>query len=80
MLPSERSILRKRLEWLGIVLRTAPMLGLIATMISMGPGLLAPSGGDTGSVGENLVVAFSAVILALVRASITVFILRIRRR
>jgi len=70
----------KRLEWLRIVSRTAPMLGLVATMIPMGPALLALSRGDAGSVGENLVVAFSAVILALVAASITFFILTIRRR
>lgn len=70
----------KRLEWLRIVSRTAPMLGLVATMIPMGPALLALSRGDAASVGENLVVAFSAVIMALVAASITFFILTIRRR
>jgi hypothetical protein len=70
----------KRLEWLRIVSRTAPMLGLVATMIPMGPALQALSRGDAASVGENLVVAFSAVILALVSASITFFILTIRRR
>lgn len=70
----------KRLEWLRIVSRTAPMLGLVATMIPMGPALLALSRNDGGAVGENLVVAFSAVILALVSASIAFFILTIRRR
>lgn len=70
----------KRLEWLRIVSRTAPMLGLVATMIPMGPALLGLSRGDAKSVGENLVVAFSAVILALVAASITFFVLTIRRR
>ncbi len=75
----ELTIMR-RLEWLRIVSRTAPMLGLVATMIPMGPALLALSRGEAASVGENLVVAFSAVILALVAASITFFILTIRRR
>lgn len=70
----------KRLEWLRIVSRTAPMLGLVATMIPMGPALLALSRGDAASVGENLVIAFSAVILALIAASITFFVLTIRRR
>ena len=70
----------KRLEWLRIVSRTAPMLGLVATMIPMGPALLGLSRGDAASVGENLVVAFSAVILALVAASITFFVLTVRRR
>ncbi len=70
----------KRLEWLRVVSRTAPMLGLVATMIPMGPALLALSRGDAASVGENLVVAFSAVILALVAASVTFFVLTVRRR
>ncbi len=70
----------KKLEWLRIVSRTSPMLGLVATMIPMGPALLALGEGRAAAVGENLVVAFSAVILALVSASITYFILIIRRR
>lgn len=69
-----------RLEWLRIVTRTAPMLGLVATMIPMGPALLALTQGDARSVGENMVVAFSSVILALVAASITFFVLTVRRR
>lgn len=70
----------KRLEWLRIVARTAPMLGLVATMIPMGPALLALTTNDAKAIGDNLVVAFSAVILALVSASITFVLLTIRRR
>ena len=70
----------KRLEWRRIVSRTAPMLGLVATMIPMGPALLALTRGDAATVGENLVVAFSAVILALVAASLCFLVLTVRRR
>ncbi|WP_022960870.1 MotA/TolQ/ExbB proton channel family protein [Halopseudomonas pelagia] len=70
----------QRLEWLRIVSRTAPMLGLIATMIPMGPALLALGNNDAGEVGRNMVAAFSAVILALLAASICFFILTVRRR
>lgn len=70
----------KRLEWLRITSRSAPMLGLVATMIPMGPALLALTRSDAQAIGENLVVAFSAVILALISASISFFILTIRRR
>ncbi|THF67192.1 MotA/TolQ/ExbB proton channel family protein [Pseudothauera nasutitermitis] len=70
----------RRLEWLRIVSRTAPMLGLIATMIPMGPALLALGSNDASAVGRNMVAAFSAVILALLAASICFFILTIRRR
>ena len=70
----------RRLEWLRIVSRTAPMLGLIATMIPMGPALLALGESDGAAVGRNMVAAFSAVILALLAASICYFILTVRRR
>lgn len=70
----------KRLEWVRIVSRTAPMLGLVATMIPMGPALLALTRNKGATMGENLAVAFAAVILSLVAASICFFILTIRRR
>ena len=70
----------RQLEWLRIVSRSAPMLGLVATMIPMGPALLALAQNDAKAIGGNLVVAFSAVILALVAAAITFFVLTIRRR
>jgi len=73
-------VIMRRLEWLRIVARSAPMLGLVATMIPMGPALLALGSNDGAAVGKNLVVAFSSVILALVAASISFFVYTIRRR
>lgn len=70
----------KKLEPFRIVSRAAPMLGLVATMIPMGPALLSLTEGDSHTVSENLVVAFSAVITALIAASITFVILTVRRR
>lgn len=56
------------------------MLGLVATMIPMGPALLALTRSDAQGVGENMVVAFSSVILALAAASLTYLVLTVRRR
>jgi hypothetical protein len=70
----------QRLEKLRIVARATPMLGLIATMIPMGPALLALTSNDAATVGQNMVVAFSSVILALIAASISYVILTVRRR
>jgi len=70
----------RRLEWLRLVSRSAPMLGLVATMIPMGPALLALARNDARGIGENLVVAFAAVILALISATIAFFVLTVRRR
>lgn len=73
-------IILKELEALRIVSRSAPMLGLVATMIPMGPALLALGRGDASGVGENMVVAFSGVTLALIAASIAHYVLTVRRR
>lgn len=69
-----------RLEPLRLVSRVAPMLGLVATMIPLGPALLALGEDDLANVGQQLVVAFAAVILALITASICYWIVTVRRR
>jgi len=70
----------KLLELPRIATRVAPMLGLVATMIPMGPALKGLSDGNLAQVSDNLVVAFSAVILALIAASITYWIVSVQRR
>ncbi len=72
--------LLKLLEPLKIVSRVAPMLGLVATMIPMGPALVSVSSGNAQGIAQNLVVAFAAVIIALLSAAITYVVLSIRRR
>jgi biopolymer transport protein ExbB/TolQ len=70
----------RRLETVRIASRVAPMLGLVATMIPMGPALKALSDGQLATVGGNLSVAFSAVILSLIAASLTYWVVNVRRR
>lgn len=70
----------KMLEIQRIASRVAPMLGLVATMIPMGPALKSLSDGNLADVSGNLTVAFSAVILALIAASITYWVVNVRRR
>lgn len=70
----------RQLELQRIVSRVAPMLGLVATMIPMGPALVAVAQGNTRGMAENLVVAFAAVIVALVAAAITFVVHTVRRR
>ncbi len=72
--------LLKLIEPLRITSRVAPMLGLVATMIPMGPALIAVSAGNAQGMAQNLVVAFSAVIVALTAAAITYTVLTVRRR
>lgn len=69
-----------RLEFIRIATRVTPMLGLVATMIPMGPALRALGEGQLADVSGSLMLAFSAVILALLAAAITYAIAHVRRR
>ena len=70
----------KMLEIARVVTRVMPMLGLVATMIPMGPALKSISNGDISAVADSLAVAFSAVILALIASSLTYWIVSVRKR
>lgn len=70
----------KQLEPLRVVSRVSPMLGLIATMIPMGPALMGVASGDFLHVAQSLSSAFAAVIIALACASIMFWVLSVRRR
>ena len=70
----------KDLEGVRLCSRVAPMLGLIATMIPMGPALMAVASGESQGVAQSLAPAFASVIVALVSASITFVVYTVRRR
>lgn len=70
----------KQLENLRIVTRISPMLGLIATMIPMGPALQALADGNIQGISENLIIAFAAVIWGLVIASLTFWPASVKKR
>lgn len=70
----------KSLEKQRIVTRIAPMLGLVATMIPMGPALKSLADGNIQGISENLIIAFAAVIFGLVAASITYWTASVKKR
>ena len=70
----------KRLEPLRIGTCTAPMLGLVATMIPMGPALVGLSDGQMDEVARQVGIAFAAVIVSLLAASVLYTLLVVRRR
>lgn len=74
------AVASRRLEVSRIATRVAPMLGLVATMIPMGPALKALGDGQLADVSHSLMVAFSAVILSLIAAAITHVVGQVRKR
>lgn len=70
----------KRLELLRNISRIAPMMGLIATLIPLGPAFKALSDGNIQGMGDGLIIAFSGVTLGLIAASLTYWISNIKKR
>ncbi len=70
----------KSLEIPRLVSRVAPLLGLVGTLIPLGPALLALVEGNTQELGKKLSFAFGAVSLSLISASISYYTSTVRRR
>ena len=63
-----------------LVARLGPMLGLMATLIPLGPGLIALGQGDTKTLADSLLTAFDATVTGLAAAGIAFAISRLRKR
>jgi len=68
------------LERLKILTRTAPMLGLMGTLIPLGPALMGLSSGNVEALASNLVIAFSTTVLGLFAGGIAYAIMLTKRR
>jgi hypothetical protein len=82
--PAELSLVealaRRRIERADILTRLSPMLGLMATLISLGPGLTALSNGNLGLLAEAMLTAFDATVLGLAAGAVGFVSARLRRR
>ncbi|MEN6390023.1 MAG: MotA/TolQ/ExbB proton channel family protein [Syntrophomonas sp.] len=63
-----------------LVARLGPMLGLMATLIPLGPGLIALGQGDTKTLADCLLTAFDATVTGLAASAIAFAISRLRKR
>jgi len=70
----------KALEPLRIGVKAGPILGLMGTLIPMGPALIGLSQGDIKSLANNLVIAFATTVIGLVVGGICYTAMVIRTR
>ncbi|ABK14939.1 MAG: MotA/TolQ/ExbB proton channel family protein [Methanothrix sp.] len=70
----------RRLEPLRIGMRVGPILGLMGTLIPMGPALVSLSRGDVQSMAASLIIAFATTVIGLVVGGICYCSLLIRNR
>ncbi|MCW7079787.1 MAG: MotA/TolQ/ExbB proton channel family protein [Candidatus Methanospirare jalkutatii] len=70
----------RRTEITRILVRVGPMLGLMGTLIPMGPALLALSQGDMATLANNLIIAFGTTVLGLLIGGIAYMMTEVRNR
>lgn len=75
-----QKIARHRLERADLLARIPPMLGLMATIIPLGPGLAALGQGNPAQLASAVTVAFDATVLGLVAGIGGLVVGKLRRR
>ncbi len=75
-----QAVARRRLERADLLARIPPMLGLMATIIPLGPGLAALGQGDPSRLAAAVTVAFDATVLGLVAGIVGLVVGKLRRR
>ncbi|HSI22258.1 MAG TPA: MotA/TolQ/ExbB proton channel family protein [Methylophilaceae bacterium] len=71
---------RHRLERADFLARIPPMLGLMATIIPLGPGLAALGQGQPAQLAAAVTTAFDATVLGLIAGIIGLIVGKMRRR
>ena len=71
---------RRRIDRADLIARLAPMLGLMGTLIPLGPGLAALGRGDVAVLASAVTVAFDTTVIGLFAGGIGFLLSRLRRR
>jgi len=80
LIENEEARAAKSLEKTDIVTRLGPTLGLMGTLIPMGPGLAALGSGDINTLAQAIIIAFDTTVVGLAAGGIAYTISKIRRR
>lgn len=75
-----QSLGRRRVERADMLARIAPMLGLMGTLIPLGPGLAGLGEGNLGALTDAIMIAFDTTVLGLFTGAIGFVLGRLRRR
>lgn len=75
-----QNAMKERCERIDRLVKTGPALGLMGTLIPLGPALLGLAEGDLETLATNLVVAFSTTVVGLTVALISSWVLTTQKR
>lgn len=80
LISSREKRLEKKLSYTDIITRIGPTLGLMGTLIPMGPGLAALGTGDVVTLSNAIIVAFDTTVVGIGSGALAYVISKIRRR
>lgn len=69
---------QRRLAWTDTISKVAPLLGLMGTLIPLGPGIVALGQGDVNGLSQSMELAFDATICGLVCAIVALIVSKVR--
>ena len=76
----EENKFTKSIERTDVVTRIGPTLGLMGTLIPMGPGLAALGAGDVNTLANAIIVAFDTTVVGIGAGAVAYFVSKVRRR
>ena len=80
LIENEEDIIEKKLQTTDIVTKIGPTLGLMGTLIPMGPGLAALGSGDVTTLSNAIIVAFDTTVVGIGAGAVAYVVSKIRRR
>ena len=79
LLKEEQEVYDRRLLVTDLIAKIAPMLGLLGTLIPLGPGIIALGRGDVTTLSASLLTAFDTTVVGLICAGLATVISAIRK-
>lgn len=80
LIQQEQSFYDRRVKISDLIAKVGPMLGLLGTLIPLGPGIIALGQGDTITLSSSLLTAFDTTILGLLAAAVALVVSTVRSR
>lgn len=74
------ALARRRIDRVDLIARIGPMLGLMGTLIPLGPGLAALGRGEMDLLAQAVTIAFNTTVLGLLAGILGFLVGRFRRR
>ena len=80
LIEDEEDKIERDLQRTDIVTRIGPTIGLMGTLIPMGPGLAALGSGDVSTLASAIIVAFDTTVVGIGSGAVAYVISKVRRR